>query len=176
MPAPVCDGSRMQCSMGDGEATLRVDTRGVTRNTGSGSAPAGGSAAGAGGSSAGSSDSSSSSGGGSMATTDDCIPLVHIPPFRGCKAQVNPNPVLPTGRRLCTPRPTGLWSSEIKCITLQDKKLVEQRATLRCIFGGTISFLDAGQEGVQVDDNLLENPSAFGAASGPVGGASKESA
>lgn len=76
----------------------------------------------------------------------------------------NSNPVLPSGRRLCTPRPIGQWSSEIKCITLQDKKLVELRATLRCVLGGTIRFVDAGQEGIQVDSNLLENPSVLGAA------------
>ncbi len=162
MPSPVCDGARMQCSCGDGEVKLRVDTRGVRsgRSTPFSASP---SVAGAASSPADSSDSSADSD-GSLATTDDCLPLVHILPFRGCGAMANSNPVLPSGRRLCTPRPIGQWSSEIKCITLQDKKLVELRATLRCVFGGTIRFVDAGQEGIQVDSNLLQNPSVFGAA------------
>ncbi len=162
MPSPVCDGARMECSCGDGEVKLRVDTRGV--RSGAGSAASAGAAASAVGGGSGSESSSGSD--GSLATTEDCLPLVHIAPFRGCSATANSNPPLPSGRRLCTPRPIGQWSAEIKCITLQDRKLVELRATLRCTFGGTIRFLDAGQEGVQVDSNLLENPSVFGSAPG----------
>ncbi len=169
MPAPVCDGARMECSYGDGEVKLRVDTRGVKSG---GSTPANSSQGAAGSSLSGSSGSHASDGSdGSFATTDDCLPLVHIAPFRGCASVANVNPLLPSGRRLCTPRPLGQWSAEIKCITLQDKKLVELRSTLRCALGGTIRFVDAGQEGVQVDSNLLENPSVFGAAESGSGGA-----
>ncbi len=162
MPSPVCDGARMECSCGDGEVKLRVDTRGVTSGVGSPSA-ASPSAAGFSSSTASGSDASDGSD-GSLATTDDCLPLVHIPPFRGCGATANSNPVLPSGRRLCTPLPIGQWSTEIKCMTLHGRKLVELRSTLQCRFGGTIRFVDAGQEGIQVDSNLLENPSVFGAA------------
>ena len=165
MPSPVCDGARMECSLGVGEVRLRTDKRGV-RN-GGGSQGAGGSSA-SGGSALGTNESEADASGadGSLATVDDCTPLVHIGPFRGCSAQANSNPVLPNGHRLCTPRPLGQWSAEIKCMFLQEKKLVELRATLRCTFGGTIRFVDAGQEGIHVESSLLENPSIFGDAGG----------
>lgn len=124
----------MQCSKGIGESRLIVNTRGVHHD---GQKP--------------------------MATTEDCVPLVNIPPFQGCRSPINPKPAPPGSPRPCVPQLREPWSDEIDFVTLQGKKLVEQRARLSCDYGGTIELLDVGQQGTNLDDNMLRFPSPFAA-------------
>jgi hypothetical protein len=133
MPAPVCNGARMQCSYGAGESELQVSKRGM-RHSGDDR---------------------------ELATVEDCVPLVNIPPFRSCTAPANPYPANPSGNKPCTPRFSSCWSDEIEGIMLFGQKPIEQRATLACDYGGTIRLSDAGQQEASIRDNMLRYPSSF---------------
>lgn len=129
MPAPVCDGAKMICSRGTGESRLSVTPNGFGRTSQS-----------------------------SLATIEDCVPLLNIPPFRSCLAPANPQPASPGGQKPCTPRFHGPWSDEVDFVKLHEKSLLEQRATLACDYGGTVRLLDAGQEDISMNDNMLKAP------------------
>jgi hypothetical protein len=132
MGTPVSDGARLTCSSGVGEVKLVVCKRGVSHGSD-----------------------------GSLATLEDCVPLVNIPPFRSCMAATNPHPCNPSGQKPCTPRFAAQWSDEVDGISLQGKKLVEQRATLMCDYAGTVRIKDSSQQDVSIRDDLLRNPVAL---------------
>lgn len=129
MPSPVCDGVRMSCSRGIGESRLRVPTRGVSH-----------------------------SGQSAVATIDDHLPMVNIPPFKACTAPSNPFTANPSGQKPCVPRFAEPWSDEVDFVVLHDKKLLEQRATLACDYAGTVRLLETGQQEITMDDNMLKLP------------------
>lgn len=125
MPSPVCSGAKLQCSCGIGESALYIVEKGV-----------------------------GSSRERSLATIDDYLPLVNIPPFRACTAAANPQAANPSGQKPCTPRPSQPWSDEVDFVTLHGSPLLEQSATLSCDYGGTVSLLDAAQDTVSMNDNM----------------------
>lgn len=127
MPTPVCGGAKMSCSCGQGESALYVREKG-----------------------AGSSREQS------LATVDDYLPMVNIPPFFACTAAANPQAANPSGQKPCTPRFSAPWSEEVEFVTLHGQALLEQRATLACDYGGTIRLLDAAQQTVAMDDSMLK--------------------
>ena len=127
MSSLVCDGATLQCSYGQGEVKLTISRRGVSHG-----------------------------GDGSLATIDDHLPLVNISPFRFCTAPANPNPQNPSGQKPCTLRLGQPWSDEMEGILLQGQKLVEDSATLRCDYAGTISIADPGQQDATLRDNTLK--------------------
>lgn len=133
MPASVCSGARLQCSKGVGESKLVVRAHFTSHD---GTKP--------------------------MATIEDCVPLVNYAPFQGCTAEMNPQQAAPGGPKPCVPQVTQPWSDEIDFITLERKKLIERRATLTCMYGGTISIIHVGQDGAHVDTNMLRFPDPFG--------------
>lgn len=126
MPTPVCGGAKMTCSCGQGESILYVREKG-----------------------AGSSREQS------LATVDDCLPLLNIPPFSACTAASNPQAASPSGQKPCIPRFAAPWSTEVDFVTLHGQALLEQRATLACDYSGTIRLLDAAQQTVTLDDSML---------------------
>ncbi len=129
MPTPVCGGAKMSCSCGIGESVLYVKEKG-----------------------AGSSREQS------LATIDDCLPLVNIPPFSSCTAAANPQAANPSGQKPCTPRFSQPWSDEIDFVTLHGTALLEQQARLACDYGGTVRLIDAAQQTVTMDDNMRKRP------------------
>lgn len=162
MPSPVCSGAKMSCSCGLGESILYVVEKG-----------------------AGSSRQQS------LATIDDCLPMVNIPPFTSCTAAANPQAANPSGQKPCTPRFPSQWSDEIDFVTLHGKALLEQRATLACDYGGTVRLLDTAQQTVSMSDSMLKGAAgavaraamrptaaagAAGAAAGSVGASPSGSA
>lgn len=132
MAAPVFDGARMQCSYGLGEVALRVTRHSVAQDRK-----------------------------GAQATVEDCVPLVNIPPFHSCTAPANPQPATPAGNKPCTPRFREPWSDEVEFIKLHGKRLLEQRATLSCEYAGTVRLLDAAQQHIRLNTNMLRNPGPF---------------
>lgn len=137
MPSPVCGGAKLRCSCGVGESILHVHEKGI-----------------------------GSSRERSLATIDDCLPLVNIPPFAACTAVANPQAANPSGQKPCTPRFSRPWSDEVDFVALHGSALLEQRATLACDYGGTVRLLDAGQDTMSMADNMLKQPLAMVA--GPV--------
>lgn len=127
MSSMICDGAKLECSYGQGEVKLSVSRRGVSHG-----------------------------GDRSLATIDDHLPLVNVPPFRFCTAPANPNPQSPSGQKPCTPRLSSAWSDEVEGILLQGQKLVEESATLRCDYAGTISVAHPGQKDATLHENTLK--------------------
>jgi hypothetical protein len=119
----------------------------------------------------------------SLATIDDCLPMVNIPPFTACTAAANPQAANPSGQKPCTPRFSSQWSDEVEFVTLHGKALLEQRATLACDYGGTVRLLDTAQQTVSMSGSMLKGaagavaraamrPSAAGGAAGSSTGSS----
>lgn len=129
MPAPVCGGAKLHCSCGLGEVSLFVSEKGA-----------------------------GSSRQNSLATIDDCLPLLNIPPFYACTAAANPQAQNPSGQKPCTPRFPQPWSDEVDFVTLHGVPLLEQSATLACEYGGTVRILDTVQQTVSMRDNMLKKP------------------
>lgn len=129
MPSPVCGGAKLQCSCGHGESILYVAEKGA-----------------------------GSSRERSLATIDDCLPLVNIPPFFACTAAANPQAANPSGQKPCTPRFSQPWSDELDFVTLHGSALLELGARLPCDYGGTVHILDSAQETVSMRDNMRKSP------------------
>lgn len=141
MPTPVCSGATLRCSCGLGESILYVVEKGFGCKREH-----------------------------SLATIDDCLPLVNIPPFTSCTAEGNPQAVNPSGQKPCVPRFSSAWSDEVDFVKLLDTALLEQSATLACDYGGTVTILDAAQQTVTMDENMRKQPPLGGLGSA-LGGA-----
>lgn len=88
MGTPVSDGARLTCSSGVGEVKLVVCKRGVSHGSD-----------------------------GSLATLEDCVPLVNIPPVAAWLRRIL-YPSNPSGQKPCTPRFAAQWSDEVDGIPL----------------------------------------------------------
>lgn len=128
MPLQCCLGAKMQCTFGAAPSTLVVlpTNRVLTQNV-------------------------------PDANIMDHIPLVNITPFGVCSSVAFPATAAATAAALgaltpmpcipCTPFP---WIAGAPNVLLGGMPTLDNVSKLMCIWGGVISFLDAGEFTVQV--------------------------
>ncbi len=84
-----------------------------------------------------------------VATVMDFLPMVNIPGFGMCKTQANPQVASATtaAQGVLTPQPcipvvTAPWSPGSSLSTVDDKKLLTDDSTCKCMWAGEISITD----------------------------------
>lgn len=123
-----CTGANMLCTMGTSPATFAATTRPVM---------AGGPAAG---------------------NVADHVPFLNIPPFGLCRCPGNPVVAAATAAassptpvpQPCIPATAAPWSPGSAAVLLANQPTLSNSSTLSCLWGGSISLVDAGQVLVQV--------------------------
>ena len=128
MPLQVCMGAHMQCSMGAAPSALAVLP--VNRVT-TVSMP--------------------------DANIMDHVPLVNIQPFGVCFSPAFPATAAATAAAMgvltpmpCIPATPAPWITGAPTVLLANFPTLDNVSTLACIWGGMISFLDAGEMTVEV--------------------------
>lgn len=128
MPQQVCMGAMMTCSFGVAPGSLIVlpVNRVMTSNM-----PA--------------------------ANIMDNIPIVNIPPFGMCSSPSNPEVAAATAAALgvltpmpCIPATVAPWSPGASKTMIANMPALDNSCTLNCMWGGVITFSQAGQETVEV--------------------------
>ena len=87
----------------------------------------------------------------------DHIPMVNIMPFGMCQSVANPEVASATAAALgtltpmpCVPATPAPWVPGAPTVLLADFPTLDNTLTLNCIWGGVITFADAGETTVQV--------------------------
>lgn len=88
----------------------------------------------------------------------DHVPMLNIAPFGLCRSPSNPVVAAATAAAAsptpvpqpCVPLTAAPWSPGSPIVQVAGSPALSQGSTLRCAWGGTISFLDAGQALVTV--------------------------
>jgi hypothetical protein len=128
MPLQVCMGAMMQCSFGMAPSSLVVlpTNRVVTNNV-------------------------------PDANIMDHIPMVNIMPFGMCTSPSNPVVAAATAAALgvltpmpCIPATPAPWIAGAPTVLLGNFPSLDNVSQLMCIWGGVITFSDAGEETVQI--------------------------
>ena len=128
MPLQVCMGAMMQCTFGMAPSSLVVlPTNRVMTNE----VP--------------------------DANIMDHIPLVNIMPFGMCQSPANPTVAAATAAALgvltpmpCIPNTPAPWVAGAPTVLLGNFPTLDNVSQLMCIWGGVITFSDAGEETVMV--------------------------
>jgi Domain of unknown function (DUF4280) len=128
MPLQVCMGAMMQCTFGMAPSSLVVlPTNKVMTNM----VP--------------------------DANIMDHIPLTNIMPFGMCQSLANPTVAAATTAALgvltpmpCIPNTPAPWIAGAPTVLLGNFPTLDNVSQLMCIWGGVITFTDAGEETVQV--------------------------
>ena len=128
MPLQVCMGAMMQCSFGMAPSSLVVlPTNMVMTNN----VP--------------------------DANIMDHIPMVNIMPFGMCKSPSNPTVAAATTAALgvltpmpCVPATPAPWIAGAPTVLLGNFPSLDNVSQLMCIWGGVITFNDAGEETVEI--------------------------
>jgi hypothetical protein len=128
MPLQVCMGAMMQCTFGMAPSSMVVlPTNKVMTNM----VP--------------------------DANTMDHIPLTNIMPFGMCQSLANPTVAAATTAALgvltpmpCIPNTPAPWIAGAPTVLLGNFPTLDNVSQLMCIWGGVITFTDAGEETVQV--------------------------
>jgi hypothetical protein len=128
MPLQVCMGAMMQCSFGVAPSSLVVlPTNRVMTNM----VP--------------------------DANIMDHIPMVNIMPFGMCSSIANPTVAAATAAALgvltpmpCIPATPAPWVAGAPTVLLGNFPSLDNVSQLMCIWGGVITFSDAGEETVQI--------------------------
>ena len=128
MPLQVCMGATMQCSFGLAPSSLvvlpvdRVFTNQVPD-----------------------------------ANIMDHVPMVNIMPFGMCQPPANPTVAAATAAAMgvltpmpCIPATPPLWVTGAPTVLLGSFPTLNNISQLMCIWGGVITFTDAGEEAVEV--------------------------
>lgn len=123
-----CTGATMLCTMGAAPATFAATPRPLL----AGGPPAG--------------------------NVADHIPFLNIAPFGLCRSPSNPMVAAATAAassptpvpQPCLPATAAPWSPGSATVLLASLPALSNRSTLNCIWGGSISLVDAGQVVVQV--------------------------
>lgn len=128
MPLQVCMGAKMMCSFGAAPSSLvvlpinRVFTNQVPD-----------------------------------ANIQDHIPMVNIMPFGVCMSLANPMVAAATAAALgvltpqpCIPATPAPWVMGAPTVLLGNQPTLDNVSTLNCIWGGVITFIDAGEFTVNV--------------------------
>jgi hypothetical protein len=128
MPLQVCMGAMMQCSFGVAPSSLVVlpTNRVMTNNV-------------------------------PDANIMDHIPMVNIMPFGMCSSPSNPTVAAATAAALgvltpmpCIPATPAPWIAGAPTVLLGNFPSLDNVSQLMCIWGGVITFSDAGEETVQI--------------------------
>jgi hypothetical protein len=87
----------------------------------------------------------------------DHIPLVNILPFGDCTTPSNPMVAAATAAALgvltpvpCIPMTITPWVTGAVNVLLGNQPTLDNISTLNCLWGGEITFVDAGEETVKV--------------------------
>ena len=128
MPLQVCMGAMMQCSFGVAPSSLVVlpTNKVMTNNV-------------------------------PDANIMDHIPMVNIMPFGMCSSPSNPTVAAATAAALgvltpmpCIPATPAPWVAGAPTVLLGNFPSLDNVSQLMCIWGGVITFSDAGEETVQI--------------------------
>lgn len=128
MPQQVCMGAQMMCSFGMAPSNLVVlpTNRVMTNNV-------------------------------PDANIMDHIPMVNIMPFGMCSSPANPEVAAATAAALgvltpmpCIPNTPSPWVPGGVTVNLGNFTTLDNVSQLMCIWGGVITFVDAGEETVMV--------------------------
>ena len=128
MPLQVCMGAMMQCSFGVAPSSLVVlpTNKVMTNNV-------------------------------PDANIMDHIPMVNIMPFGMCSSPSNPTVAAATAAALgvltpmpCIPATPAPWIAGAPTVLLGNFPSLDNVSQLMCIWGGVITFSDAGEETVQI--------------------------
>jgi hypothetical protein len=128
MPLQVCMGAMMQCSFGMAPSSLVVlpTNRVMTNNV-------------------------------PDANIMDHIPMVNIMPFGMCSSPSNPTVAAATAAALgvltpmpCIPATPAPWVAGAPTVLLGNFPSLDNVSQLMCIWGGVITFSDAGEETVEI--------------------------
>ena len=89
------------------------------------------------------------------ATIDDYIPLVNIMSFGECSSETNPSVIAATAAANgvqtpapCVPSTVTPWSPGVSDILINGMNALDDGSTCDCLWAGSISFSDAGEEDV----------------------------
>ena len=128
MPLQVCMGAMMQCTFGMAPSSLVVlpTNRVMTNNV-------------------------------PDANIMDHIPMVNIMPFGMCSSPSNPTVAAATAAALgvltpmpCVPATPAPWIAGAPTVLLGNFPSLDNVSQLMCIWGGVITFSDAGEETVEI--------------------------
>ena len=128
MPLQVCMGAMMQCTFGMAPSSLVVlpTNRVMTNNV-------------------------------PDANIMDHIPMVNIMPFGMCSSPSNPTVAAATAAALgvltpmpCIPATPAPWIAGAPTVLLGNFPSLDNVSQLMCIWGGVITFSDAGEETVEI--------------------------
>ncbi|MGA7523389.1 MAG: DUF4280 domain-containing protein [Acidobacteriaceae bacterium] len=128
MPLQVCVGAMMQCSFGMAPSSLVVlpENRVLTNEV-------------------------------PDANIMDHIPLTNIMPFGMCQSPANPEVAAATAAALgvltpmpCVPVTPAPWVPGAPSVLLGNFPTLDNTSELICTWGGVITFIDAGEETVEV--------------------------
>lgn len=118
----VCHGAMLQCSQGTGLAHLSARPRGVGTDLAL-----------------------------SLATVNDALPLVNIPPFGSCLAPAHP--LATTGAAPCLPQTSGGWQLRAPSTLYLGQSALRADATLTCAYGGVIRVVQPGPQAIELPDS-----------------------
>lgn len=117
-----CTGANMTCTMGLAPAVFSATTRPLT----TASVPAG--------------------------NVSDHVPMLNIAPFGLCRSPANPVVAAATSANAgvltpqsCIPATAAPWTPGAPTVLVANMPALNNSSTLTCAWGGTISFVDAGQ-------------------------------
>jgi hypothetical protein len=87
----------------------------------------------------------------------DFVPMVNIMPFGACMTPSNPAVAAATAAALgvltpmpCIPVTTSPWTPGAATVMLGNAPALDNISTLMCMWGGVITFMDAGEETVMI--------------------------
>ena len=86
------------------------------------------------------------------ATIEDHVPMLNIPPFGMCQSLANPQVAAATSAALgvltaqpCIPMTMLPWTPGVLKILISQQPALDDSSTCACLWGGSISIVDAGQ-------------------------------
>jgi hypothetical protein len=86
-----------------------------------------------------------------VASINDMVPMLNIPPFGMCNSLANPAVAAATSAALgvltpmpCTPAPTGPWTPSAPRTMVGGEPVLASPTTCSCAFGGVITMTFAG--------------------------------
>lgn len=121
-PSAVCHGATLQCSQGSVLGALRTQPQGVGTEYAI-----------------------------ALATVNDALPLLNIPPFGSCLAPAHP--LAASGVAPCLPQTSGCWQLRAPSTCYLGQSALRSDATLTCAYGGMISVMQPGASALSLSES-----------------------